>query len=264
MTTVNTPSAEGRGDLRLLFTRNSAAAEVDPAFTFVMPTIMPLFILIVFTAIYADIAKVDGFPTEQFIDWVAPGALFLPALMGAGFGATGLIADIQSGYLDRLRLLPINPNTVVTSRVAFDAARVVPPTLVIIAVSLAFGADNQAGPLGLAYLTLMAVGLAVAWNGLFYIVALRTKSGEAVQGLFPMFLPLLMLSTFWVPDSFMPTWIRTIATYNPLSQLINASRGLMLEGFDTADRLMAWAVIAATIVITQTVINRQLRQLLDQ
>lgn len=91
---VTTPlavtSAKRRSDLRLLFSRSATAAKADPAFAFVMPTIMPLFLLIVFTAIYADIANVDGFPTEQFIDWVAPGAVFLPALMGPDSGQPGL------------------------------------------------------------------------------------------------------------------------------------------------------------------------------
>ncbi len=76
--------------------------------------------------------------------------------------------------------------------------------------------------------------------------------------------PMLMLATFWVPDSFMPSWIRTIATYNPLSQLIDVSRGLMLGGASSSDHLIAWSVIAAGILVTQVAVTRNFATLLDE
>jgi ABC-2 type transport system permease protein len=63
--------------------------------------------------------------------------------------------------------------------------------------------------------------------------ALRTGSGEAVQGLFPLFFVVLFLSSMALPrDLIAADWFRTIATYNPVSYLLEAIRSLLITGWD--------------------------------
>ena len=64
-------------------------------------------------------------------------------------------------------------------------------------------------------------------------VGLRSGSGEAVQGFFPLFFVLLFLSSMSLPRPLIEQdWFRTIATYNPVSYLIEGIRSLIITGWD--------------------------------
>ena len=64
-------------------------------------------------------------------------------------------------------------------------------------------------------------------------VALRTGSGEAVQGLFPLFFAALFLSSMALPRNLIETdWFRTVATWNPVSYMLEAIRSLLIVGWD--------------------------------
>jgi ABC-2 type transport system permease protein len=75
--------------------------------------------------------------------------------------------------------------------------------------------------------------IALAFAALGALVGLRTGSGEAVQGFFPLFFVLMFLSSQSLPrDLIEQDWFRTIATYNPVSYLIEGVRSLVITGWD--------------------------------
>ena len=62
---------------------------------------------------------------------------------------------------------------------------------------------------------------------------MRTGSGEAVQGLFPLLFVGLFLSSMNLPRSLIETdWFRVVATFNPISYLIEGLRSLIIAGWD--------------------------------
>jgi ABC-2 type transport system permease protein len=138
--------------------------------------------------------------------------------VGAGYTAGGPLRDIDTGYLQRLRLLPVHPIAVLTGKVAFEAVRGTVTAIAALAAAVALGADTV-GVGWLALLVALATGLAVAWNGICYLTALTTRTHASVLGLQPLFMPVIMFSTFWVPTTFMPGWYRTIATWNPFNPI---------------------------------------------
>ena len=74
---------------------------------------------------------------------------------------------------------------------------------------------------------------AVGFGALGCAVALRTGSGEAVQGLFPLFFVFIFLSSSNLPRNLLRTgWFHTVATWNPISYLIEAFRSLFIVGWD--------------------------------
>ena len=54
------------------------------------------------------VTDLPGFPTDNYAEWMTP-AIMLTAMTGVGYAATSLVIDIQSGFLDRLRLLDVRP-----------------------------------------------------------------------------------------------------------------------------------------------------------
>ncbi|MGA1400947.1 MAG: ABC transporter permease, partial [Phycisphaerales bacterium] len=80
--------------------------------------------------------------------------------------------------------------------------------------------------------------------------ALRTGSGEAVQGLFPIMFTLLFLSTVNLPLDLIPVdWFRWIATVNPISFLIDAIRSLIITGWEPSVLLVGFAVALGIMVL---------------
>jgi len=81
-----------------------------------------------------------------------------------------------------------------------------------------------------------------------------------VQGFFPLFFVLLFLSSAFFPrDLIEQDWFRTIATYNPVSYMVEGIRSLVIVGWDTGALAAAFAISAAAIVVFLALSSRALR-----
>jgi len=249
-------------DSRLVFARSVRDARRQAPVVFVAPTLLAVLIVLLFDGIYGNIAQADEYPGD-FIDWVAPAAVFLSVFLGAGVTAGSLISDLRSGYLDRLRLLSIAPAAMIVGRAAFDAIRAVPPAAAVFGVSLLLGASHRGGTAGFVGILALCCALAVAWNGIFYAAALITVNPAIIQGLQPVtFMPAVMFSTFWVPTALMPAWYRWISDHNPATPIIDTGRSIMLGATDW-DRVAASAIVLLCLAtLTYAVAGRRLARLL--
>ena len=80
---------------------------------------------------------------------------------------------------------------------------------------------------------MLSVTITVAFGTIGLFAALRTGSGEAVQGLFPVFFVFLFLSSMALPlDLIQTDWFHAIASANPVSYLLEAFRSLLIEGWN--------------------------------
>ncbi|MHB8491581.1 MAG: ABC transporter permease, partial [Solirubrobacteraceae bacterium] len=80
--------------------------------------------------------------------------------------------------------------------------------------------------------------------------ALKTGSGEAVQGLFPLFFVFLFLSSSSLPRSLLKTgWFHTAATWNPISYLIEGFRSLFISGWDPTALWRGFAVAIGLLAV---------------
>ena len=81
----------------------------------------------------------------------------------------------------------------------------------------------------LVYAALVALG----FGALGSFLALRTGSGEAIQGLFPVLFVFLFISSMNTPRNLMAVdWFRFLASINPVSYLIECVRSLIITGWD--------------------------------
>src|SRR5262249_13392585 len=80
-------------------------------------------------------------------------------------------------------------------------------------------------------------------------MAIRTGSGEAVQGMFPLLFVFLFFSSISMPRNLIQhDWFRTVATINPVSYLIEGVRSLFVTGWDREALALAFGIAAALIV----------------
>ena len=244
--------------LALVFRREAAAAGRDPGPYFVLPAMPALLMTVVFTSLFDRISEAPGYAGGDYDAFLVPGVVVLVALLGAGATSANLAADLRSGYHDRLRLLPARPSAQLVGRLLFEATRLLPGTAAVLALGFAFGARNRNGVAGVAVVVVLVALLGVAYSGVFYAVAIRTRDPQTPFQLQPLGLPLAFLSTALVPLGVMPPWAETLARYNPVTPVVDASREALLGDLWSQELLVASAVLAGAVVVTQALAVRAL------
>ena len=118
------------------------------------------------------------------------------------------------------------------------------------AVGLIAGAELTTGVAGALTIVALAVSITVGFGSIGLFAALRTGSGEAVQSLFPVFFVFLFLSSMALPrDLIQHQWFATVATWNPISYLLEAIRSLLITGWDAEALALGFASAAGIAVV---------------
>ena len=213
--------------------RRSVVRTVRQPANVIGPLAFPLLLLSVNAGGLESAEQLPGFPAESFLAF----ALAVPFIQGALFATmnagTDLARDIQTGFLNRLALTPMRSMSLLTGQLAGVVATGLVQALVYLAVGLAVGVRLESGVAGALVLLLLSGLIALAFGSIGALAALRTGSGEAVQGLFPLLFVGLFLSSMNLPrDLIEIDWFRAVATVNPVSYLIEGVRSLIITGWD--------------------------------
>ena len=211
-----------------------------------MTMFIPLFFLVVNTGQAAEI-----FPSEStdFLKGQGYGAFQLPItlLLAASFGmaALFLVEEIEGGYFDKLRAIPIPRYSIVLGRLVAEGAKGIVLSTVIVLLALPFGITIASGPAGFVLLVALTALWGVVYAGFMQLIALKTRSAAAVNSGGLIFFPLLFLTPNFVPRDLLTEPMEIAATVNPVTYLMEALRSLILDDLDWGKILPGFAVIAA-------------------
>jgi ABC-2 type transport system permease protein len=211
----------------------------------------PLALLAIFTASFGDApGNIPGFPPVRgFLDFAVAGSI-LQGVLIAGTGAgTAFAADMETGFFDRLVASPVSRWAILTGRLGASVVQGVIQGLLFLGIAVAFGARVHTGFGGIAVIALFAVLLAAAIGGIGVILAIRTGSGEAVQGTFPLFFILLFFSSAFFPRETMTGWYKAVADVNPISHIVEGMRSQVIGG-EAGATLTGLAFAAGFAVLT--------------
>jgi len=247
------------GQVFLLAARSVVRTVRQPA-NVVFPIVFPLLLLAVNAGGLDAATRLPGFPTDSFVAF----ALAIPFIQGALFATmnagTDLARDIQTGFLNRLALTPMRGIAVLAGQLGGIVTMGVVQALVYLSVGLAVGVQFATGAAGVLVLLAFAVLVSVGFGALGAFAALRTGSGEAVQGLFPVFFVFLFLSSMNMPrDLIEIEWFRTVATINPVSYLIECVRSLIITGWDGEALALGFGIAAVIMVVALALASVSLR-----
>ena len=201
-------------------------------------TIQPVIFVLLFSYVFGSAIHLPG--GGNYHQYLISG-MFGMAMAGSAPGtAVGLTTDMSTGLIDRFRSLPMSRAAVLAGRTVADLLTQMLGILVLIGTGLAIGWRIHNGPAQ----ALLAVGLALlfafamTWAGACAGMLLR--SPEAAQQLgFIIFLPLTFVSNAFVPTQGMPSWLQTIADWNPMSAIASCCRSLF-GGANPAASIQAW------------------------
>ena len=245
----------------LALSRRSVFAMLRQPQLVVPSMIFPLMITAVNTASLGRSIALPGFPqVDSFLDFAMATTILQGVLFGAIGAGVDMAVDIESGFFDRLVTSPVSRPAILLGRLAGSAVLALVQTLLFTAILLAFGASIKAGPVGYVVILLTAALLGIGIGGMAIALALRTGSAEAVQATFPVFFISLFLSSAFFPAGLMQGWFKAVATYNPMSWLIDAARRLVISGLTLEDVAVAILVPTALAVVSITLAALALRR----
>ncbi len=192
----------------------------------------PLVLMAIFTASFGGApGTIPGFPpVRSFLDFAVSGAIIQGVLIGGTSAGAAFATDIEGGFFDRLVASPTSRTSILTGRLGASIALGVGQALLFISVAAIFGARVDGGVLGIFIVVVIATLFAAAVGGLGIFLALRTGSGEAVQGMFPLFFALLFFSSAFFPLDTMVGWYHDVAALNPITYLVESMRLEIIGG----------------------------------
>lgn len=237
--------------LRVLLTRNLREGVRNPVLAYGLSLAIPLLVLVLVAQTLSRVTELPGFPTHNYAEWMTPGIVMLTAMTGTGYAAGSLVVDIQSGFVDRLRLLDAHPGALLLSRMLFDVVRVVPGGAAVLIVGIMLGTKLNQGLLGVVTLLGLLTLWAAAYGGLYFVVGLTTRNAQAPLALAPLSLPLQFLSTEFLPAPLLRPWVEAASRWNPFTYMVDASRALTTGPFSALAVAKAFDLALVLLMTTQ-------------
>jgi ABC transporter DrrB family efflux protein len=194
-------------------------------------TVQSVMFVLLFAYVFGgSIAVPGGASYEEFL---LPGIMVQTMVFSSAIVAMGLTNDLQKGIVDRFKSLPISRSSVLVGRSISSLIHSSIGVAVMGVTGLLIGWRIRTNLFDgiLAFVLLLAFGFAMIWLGIWVGSLMRTV--EAVQGfMFTVMFPLTFVANTFAPTEAMPSWLRVIAEWNPVSSLTQACRQLWGNGPD--------------------------------
>lgn len=205
--------------------RRNLLAIVRIPTTMVFAIIQPIMFVILFRYVFGGAIRVEQ---GNYVNYLIPGILVQTTIFGAVGTAIGLAEDLQRGLIERFRALPMARMAVLSGRTLADVVRNVLVVIIITIVGFAVGFRPTGTVVSYlqAALLMLLFAYCLSWGLAF--VGLVAPNSEAAQAMtFPVIFPITFASAIFVPIASMPSWLQGFATYQPVSEVTDAVRGLM-------------------------------------
>jgi ABC-2 type transport system permease protein len=191
--------------------------------TLIMSIVLPLLMMTLFVYVFGGAINTG----TAYINYVVPGIILLCTGYGAAATAMAVADDMQNGMIDRMRSLPIRSFALLTGHVTASVTRNAVSTTIVIGAAIAMGFR----PNGTFMDWLLAVGLlliyvlALSWLAAGLGVIARSVESASILSFFMLFLP--YLSSAFVPTNTMPSFLHAVSENQPITPIIETTRGLL-------------------------------------
>lgn len=205
-------------------------------------TLQPVIIVLIFRYLLGGAIAVPG---TSYANYLMAGVFVEAVVLGSASVGIGVANDLQRGLINRFRTLPMARSAVLTGRIFADLLRSAFIILITWVCGLLVGFRPEGTLLAwiAASALLLLISFVFAW--ISALVGLLFRSVEAVQqaGLVWL-LPFVFGSSAFVPVSTLPNWLGAFAEHQPVSLVMDAVRGLLLNHPDasTITDALIWCV----------------------
>ena len=196
--------------------------------------VQPALWLIIFGETFTHIRAI---PTGNlsYLEFMAPGVLAQSVLFSAIFFGIAVIWERDLGIIHKLLVSPAYRGALVMGKAISAGLRGLTQAFIIYLLALVLGIRLQLGvPALLGVVAVVMLGSAL-FATFSLIVACLVKTRERFMGIGQVLtMPLFFASNAIYPLAIMPRWLQAVARVNPLTYVVDALRGLMIQGGHSA------------------------------
>jgi ABC-type polysaccharide/polyol phosphate export permease len=191
----------------------------------VVNLLFPVLMVVMFGFLFGGAMAVPG-GGDAYREFIMPGMFAMSMAFGLEGTMVAVSTDAARGVTDRFRSMPMAQSAVVVGRAGADMLNSALGLVVIMSAGLLIGwqAHNGFAAVLAAVGLLLLLRFALLWLGIY--LGLVIKRPESVVFVQILVWPVTFLSNTFVAPSTMPSWLGTIAEWNPLSSTAAASREL--------------------------------------
>lgn len=240
-------------DTWLIYRRSIVLTIRQPVWIF-FGMLVPILYLVLFGPLLEGATQAGGAGTSAF-NWFVPGLLIQIAMYGTAFAGFGLIAELRSGVVERMRVTPMSRTAMLLGRSLRDITILLVQAILMIALAIPFGLSIDPAGVAVVLVLLALIGLVIAPLSYAAGLALRSEDAlaPAVNGVA---LPVLLLSGILLPMTLAPAWLRTLSTFNPLTHAVDAARALFNGQWGDPEIAIGVAVTSVLAVAALAIASR--------
>ena len=203
-------------------------------------TMSPIMFVLLFAYVFGGSIEIPG---SNYREFLIAGIFSQTVIFGSTFTGVGIADDMQKGIIDRFRSLPMARSAVLVGRTASDIFNNSLSLVVMSITGLIVGWRIRTSiPEAIAaFLLLLAFSYAMSW--IMAYVGLLVPNVEAVTNAsFMVIFPMTFIANTFVPSQNLPTFLRTVAEWNPVSSLAQAARDLFGNTVPATAATDAWSL----------------------
>lgn len=209
--------------------------------------------------VFGALTQLRGFSTGTYESFIVP----ISMLQGAGFtgaaAGVNLARDIEQGWVDRLLVSPAPRWVLLAGSVLAASARALIPATFVLAIALLLGASWPGiDGVVIAYLMVAAMAaVAACWGS---ALALRFKTQSAAPLMQAGMMALILMTAAYAPLALLQPWLRSVATVNPVSQVVDAARQGFVGGVSWAETWPGLLALLGLLVLLGAWALREMRR----
>ena len=210
-------------------------------FVVISSLLQPIIFLFLFTQVFGNVAGQALSGPISYETYLVPAIVIQIALIVASSSGIGLVDDIESGVFQKTLVTPMSRTAIFLGKTLSELVRIVIQIVIVLALGVLLGAEIKSGLTGAVAIIGVAILFSLWFLAFSNVVALVTRDQESTIIAANMIqLPLLFVSSAFLPVKSMPDWIQVVATYNPITYGVDAARAIMVD----ADVMEVWNVTA--------------------
>jgi len=244
----------------VLTMRSLRGAFGDPRLVF-FGLLQPVVLLLLFSQVFRSLVTLPSVAVyRSYVNYLMPATLINIAMTTAMSSGVGLMAEIYTGFVGRLRAMPISLFSVLLARTLADAIRLAAQLVVVAgaATVILHFRPNLAGIIAAVGLSVV-IGWGLGW--VFVAIATWQRRAEVMQAVsFIVMFPLMFSSSAYMPVDSMPGWLRAVSKVNPLTYAIDAARAITFDTPAGTKLAAALGLAAATAAFGALVSARNFRR----
>lgn len=234
-------------DTWLVYARAMKLNIKQPVWLIVM-LVQPIYFLFLFAPLLEPMDGMPGFENGAMETFV-PGLIIMMALFGSAFVGFGLIAELRQGVIERMRVTPISRTALMLGRnLATVTTTVFQSLALVLLASLTGKLDIDWGGVFLMLLIVMLTAFMLAAVSLGLALVLKSEDALAPT-INTLVQPIMLISGIMLPMVMAPTWLQSVADFNPFYYAVQASRELFAGNFDTDYVWQAPVILGALTIV---------------